>query len=178
MKRTTPITTDHQLILEGLEVLRLIADRLEMDEFVEPEDITCVLGFLRDVGCECLSKTEQLLLQPALSRATQKGLVERLQKALACHAVVSPLFEDLVSDVNFSKYFILHAHLFTKLVGDLIFEEDHHLIDAALDLLQDREGQSSVANFIAQERHISGLAVDGISTLHRLETKYGYPHCV
>jgi hemerythrin-like domain-containing protein len=178
MKRMTPITTDHQLILQGLEVLRLIADRLEMDEFVEPDDIVSVLGFLRDVGCECLSRTEHLLLRPALTRAKQKELARRLQRALACHAAVRPLFEDLVSDVNFRKYFILHAHLFTKLVGDLIFEEDHHLLDAAIDLLDDQEGKSNLEQFIAQERQISGVALNGISTLHRLETKYGYPHCV
>ena len=68
MRQNTPLATDHQLMREGLEVLRLIGDRVEMGQVVEPGDLTTVLGFLRDVGCECLNHTEQYLLRPALER--------------------------------------------------------------------------------------------------------------
>src|SRR5262245_35625228 len=106
MTRITPITTDHQMILEGLEVLQLIADRLEMDESVEAEDICSVMSFLQDVGCKCLHNTEHLLLRPALARARNKELVQRLRTAVSCHAVVGPLVEDAVSEIQFKKYFI------------------------------------------------------------------------
>ena len=178
MQRITPITTDHQLILEGLDVLRLIVNRLETDEFVEPEDITAVLSFLRDVGCECLERTEQLLLRPALLRAKKREHVQRLKTALARHAAIRPLFDDTAAGVTSRKHFVLRVHLLTKLVGDLILEEDHSLLQAAVDLLGDPEGQLHLEKFREQERGISGIAVRRSPSLRRLETKYAYPHCV
>jgi hemerythrin-like domain-containing protein len=142
MSWITPIATDHQLILEGLEVLQLIADRLERHEFVDAEDIATVMGFLRDVGVDCLERTENLLLRPALLRADQNEQILRLKKALARHQTVRPLFENTAADVTFQEHFILHAHLFTKTVSDLIFEEDQALLQGAIELLADPDRRS------------------------------------
>ena len=178
MQGITPLTTDHQLILECLEVLRLIVDRLETDEFVDPEDIVTVLEFMRDVGCECLDRTEKLLLRPALSRAKHKDHVKRLKTAMARHHTVRPLFDDAAAEVTSRKHFVLHAHLLTKVVGDLILEEDQWLLQAAIDLLDDPEGMRHVDMFVEQERRISAVAVERSPALHRLEAKYAYPQCI
>src|SRR5690349_13159616 len=132
MTRITPITTDHQMILEGLEVLQLMAERLEMDESVEADDITAVMSFLGDVGCKCLHNTEQMLLRPALARAKNKQLAKRLKTAVSCHTTVGPLFEDAVSGIAYKKDFVLHVHLLTKVIGDLILEEDQDLLEEAV----------------------------------------------
>jgi hemerythrin-like domain-containing protein len=174
----TPIATDHQMILEGLEVLRLMADRLERHEFVDAEDIATVMGFLRDVGVDCLEHTENLLLRPALLRADQNEQILRLQKALARHQTIRPLFEDTAADVTFQDNFILHAHLFTKTVSDLIFEEDQNLLQGVVELLADPEGRSQVEKFAEEERRIRSIAAQRSSRLHWLETKYVYPHCI
>ncbi len=178
MQGIPPLTTDHQLILECLEVLRLISERLETEERVETEDIRTVLAFLRDVGCECLAHTEHLLLRPALARARRREDIKLLRTALALHATIPALFDDTASDVTFPKHFVHHAHLLTKLIGDLIFEEDHYLLQATLDLLTDPEGQQSVEKFKEQEREISAIAAELSPTLRRIEMKYAYPRCI
>src|SRR5437764_1394693 len=103
--RITPVAMDHQLIRECMAVLRLIVDRLETDEFVDPADITTVMQFMQDVGCECLEGTEQLLLRPALSRAKQKRDVVRLKTALARHQTIRPLIDDTTAELTSRKQF-------------------------------------------------------------------------
>lgn len=178
MPRITPLTTDHQLILQCLEVLRLIVDRMDAEESVDAADVDTVLEFMRDVTCECMDRTQELLLRPALLRATQKNHVQRLKAAVARHHTVRPVYEDAAAVAGSRKHFVLHAHLFTKVVSDLIIEEDESLLDEAVDLLSDAEGRLSIERFIEKEREISAVAVQRGRALHRLETKYAYPHCI
>jgi hypothetical protein len=120
MQRITTLTTDHPAILEGLDVLRLIADHVEAGDAVEPEDIGIVLDFLRDVGCACLDHTASLILRPALKRAREKIAVQRLRSALACHEVVRPLLDETAVDLDFfQSLFVHHSDLRTKRVDSL-----------------------------------------------------------
>src|ERR1041385_577087 len=175
MARMTPITTDHQMILEGLEVLTLMADRLEIEDFVDPDDIMAVLSFLRDVGCQWLETTELLLLRPALARAKNRDLAKRLKTAVACHQTVRPLFEDTASDMTSRKYFVLHAHLLTKVIGDLILEEDHEFLEQVGQLLDDADGHRQMDEFTERERRVSVIALERMPKMHQLEAKYAYP---
>ena len=176
MQRISSITTDHQVILEGLHVLRLIADRMEKNGPVEADDQVAVLGFLRDVGCVCISNTEQLILRPALDRARNHEHIRRLQSALACCYAVQPLFDDLASEVTFRKFFVLHSKLFTNLVSDIILEGDRSLLQLAVDLLDDAEGRTNIEKFAETERRIGATAIELIPALQRLEAKYGHFH--
>jgi hemerythrin-like domain-containing protein len=178
MQRITPLTTDHQLILECLEVLRLIVERMQSDETVDPADIATVLAFMRDVACECLDHTQELLLRPALLRAKNKNHVQHLKAAVARHHTVRPALEDTAAVTTSRKHFVLHAHLLTKVVSDLIIEEDESLLDQAVELLCDEEGRRNIERFIEKEREISALAVERGRLLHRLEAKYAYPQCI
>ena len=175
MSRIAPITADHQSILECLGVLQLIADRMEAGDFVDPQDVSTVLEFLRDVGCECLDDTEKLLLRPALQRAKQRELAERLQAALACHQVVRPLFENAAADVGFRKFFVLHAHLLTKLVRDLIQEEEQYLLREVAGLLNDPDGLTKIKEFLDHEQQVHAIAVQKSPAVNRLGAKYAYP---
>jgi len=97
MSRIAPITAHHPSILECLGVLQLIADRMEAGDFVDPQDVSIVLEFLRDVGCECLADTEKLYqltqeLKAEVARSNKDTLsvavvkkaqeVERLAKSI------------------------------------------------------------------------------------------------
>jgi len=178
MQRITPLATDHQWILQSLEVLRLMSDRLDADECVDAEDIKMVLGFLLDVGCECLDHTEQLLLRPALLRAQQRQHIQALKSAVARHKTIRPLFEDALAEVTSRKRFVLHASLLSKLLEDIIFEEDHSLLPTVMDLLNDPDGQISIQKFREKERGVSAVAAERSPVLRRLETKYAYPQCI
>jgi hypothetical protein len=107
MKRITPIAKDHEVILDGLAVLRLIAGRVEAGVGVDPKDIAFLLDFLRNVGGACLDHTARLILRPALERATESADIRRLRTALACHETVRPLLDDTAADLgvfhNFGK---------------------------------------------------------------------------
>jgi hypothetical protein len=209
MNRITPIAKDHEAILEGLNVLKLIAVRVEAGEIVDPEDIAIVLSFLRDIGCACLDHTAALILRPALERAKERADVARLRTALACHQTVPSLLEDTVADLEvfrsffvspsrlrkrtsgpfagdsvhfigetqeeFPSCFLLHARLLTKLVSDLIVEEDRALLQNAIDLLSDSEGRRMIEEFANLESHINAIAVERSPTLWLLEAKYSHP---
>jgi hypothetical protein len=166
------------MILEGLEVLQLMADRLETDDSVEPDDMVTVVRFLQDVGCKCLDNTAHLLLQPALRRAKNRELVQRLKTAVSCHHVVGPLVEDAASEIHSKKYFVLHAHLLTKLIGDLILEEEGDLLTQVVNLLDDQEGHRHLEEFAEKERSVSAVAAERIQEMHSLEAKYAYPKVV
>jgi hypothetical protein len=207
MKRMTPISEDHQVILESLTVLRLIAQRVEAGDAVDPADIGMVVGFLRNVGCECLDHTASLILRPALERAKNRFDVQRLQAALGCHVAIRPLLDDTAADVEvfdsffapppsrrtgtsastdldlfgepdeeFPGSFLLHAKLLTKLVGDLILQEDETLLEDAVDLLSDPDGRLKIQEFVDQERRISAIAMEQSPTLHTLQRKYDRPN--
>ena len=89
--------------------------------------------------------------------------------------LVRPFFEDTVADATLPEKFVLHAHLFTKLLSDIIVEEDRFLLQTAVDLLDDPEGRRNVEEFAEQERRIRAIAVQAGPTLQRIETKYAYP---
>src|ERR1051325_7855387 len=52
---------EHQVVFCGLEVLRLIGERLENQNEVDRQDIETVLVFMRDVAHRCLDNTEDIL---------------------------------------------------------------------------------------------------------------------
>lgn len=55
MQATARIARDHHLILEALEVLRLIGDRMERDHHVDEDDVQALFGFLHDVAHPCVN---------------------------------------------------------------------------------------------------------------------------
>ena len=66
---------DHQVVFCGLEVLRLIGERVEESHEVDVQDLRVVLSFMRDVAHRCLDNTEDILRLAAsikMSRSTFK----------------------------------------------------------------------------------------------------------
>ena len=140
MQPITPIAKDHQVILEGVEVLRWIADRVEAGDAVEPADIAMVLDFLRDVGCACLDQTASLILRPALERAHERADVQRLRVFLACHQTVRPLLNETAADLEYYQIcFGCPPNVKTQPVDSLTTEDDETPLRNAVDLFGEPE---------------------------------------
>src|SRR5262245_32457994 len=106
------VSRDHQIILCGLEVLRLIGERVENNHDVDGEDIQVVLGFMRDVTHRCLDTTEQLL------RRTQE--TSRAETALTNHGQARTLFAELMQAASTAPAaeFAALTRLYTGVLGD------------------------------------------------------------
>src|SRR5579884_1894608 len=83
MQATAARAREHQVVYCGLEVLRLMGERIESCDEVDREDITVVLTFMRQVAHRCLDNTEDLL------RAAS------MEQRLAGHRRVRSLFDEL-----------------------------------------------------------------------------------
>lgn len=150
MQVTALRARDHQVVYCGLEVLRLIGERIESGNDVEEGDLQVVLGFMQDVAHRCLQNTEELLGE------------------IATHHRVRTLFQEMTLVVNGSArdHFGPACRAYTTLMADLIFQERRSL--PAVNL----------GRFNECEREIDEIAGRHGQTLHRLELKYTSPHCI
>src|ERR1044071_8765904 len=85
MQATTRVK-EHQVVFCGLEVLRLIGERMENEADVDSQDVRVVLTFMRDIVHRCLDNTEEILrfasLEQNVARHRQaKLLFEELTRA-------------------------------------------------------------------------------------------------
>src|SRR5215831_5718920 len=83
MQAAAARTKEHQVVYCGLEVLRLIGERIESRDEVDREDLLVVLEFMRGVAHRCLDNTEDILRFASMDQN------------LASHRRVRILFEEL-----------------------------------------------------------------------------------
>ena len=157
MQATAAQAREHQVVYCGLEVLRLMGDRLENCEDVDPDDLGVVLIFMREVAHRCLENTEEIL-----RLAAQDQRLANHQRALS-------LFEELARSEGAD--FVAAARLYTDILSQSIIEDRRCL--AGLDCDPVTLGQ-----FYEWERQTDALARPHGPTLHRLEMKYTNPHCI
>jgi hypothetical protein len=150
-------TKEHQVVYCGLEVLRLIGERIESRDEVDREDLRVVLEFMRDVAHRCLDNTEDILHFASLDQQ------------LVSHRRVRSLFEDLARTDGTD--FVAACRLYTDILSQSILDDRRCL--AALDCDPETLGQ-----FYEWERETDALARQHGQTLHRLEMKYTNPHCI
>jgi len=157
MQVATLRVRDHQVVLCGLEVLRLIGERMEDQNDVDGDDLQLVLTFMRDVAHRCLENTEDILQ------------LASLEQHILRHRQAKVLFEEL----RFAQgqAFALACRRYTDLLASSIFEDRRCL--SALDCDAVTLGQ-----FYEWERETSDLARRHGQTLHQLEMKYTNPHCI
>lgn len=150
---------EHQIIFCGLEVLRLIGERMENRGDVDANDIALVLNFMRDIAHRCLDNTEDILRFASLD-----GSVTNHERA---HS----LFDRLYSAANGSaaEDFASLCRLYTDLLATSIFEDRRCLSTLDCDLM-------ILSQFYEWEREVDELARAHGPALHRLEAKYTNPH--
>jgi hypothetical protein len=148
---------EHQVVFCGLEVLRLIGERMESQSEVDNGDLDLVLGFMRDVAHRCLDNTEEILRFASL------------EENVARHRQAKSLFETLVR-VDGATFGSM-CRQYTDLLASSIFEDRRCLSTLDCDAV-------TLSQFYEWEREISDLARPHGQALHRLELKYTSPHCI
>jgi hypothetical protein len=157
MQAVTSRVREHQVVFCGLEVLRLMGERMENLHEVEREDLQLILGFMRDVGHRCLDNTEEILRFACLEQSVAK------------HQQARSLFEELTRLEGAA--FADACRRYTDLVANLIFEDRRCLSTLDCDPV-------TLSQFYEWEREIADLARQHGQTLHQLEMKYTNPHCI
>src|SRR5262249_8594275 len=102
-------TREHQIIFCGLEVLRLMGERMEDQNEVDLQDLQMVLSFMREVVHRCLDNTEEILRFASMDQH------------LVRHHQAKSLFEELVQLEGAS--FALACRRYTDLLAISIFDD-------------------------------------------------------
>jgi len=157
MPATPSRAREHQVVFCGLEVLRLIGERMEKRDEVDRQDLQLVLQFMRDVAHRCLENTEDILRFAAMD------------VSLANHQRARTLFEQL-SGASVDDFASL-CRAYTNILAASIFEDRRCLSLLDCDL-------TTLSQFYEWEREVDELARTHGQTLHRLEVKYTSPHCI
>jgi len=152
---------EHQVVFCGLEVLRLIGERLENQNEVDNHDIETVLIFMRDVAHRCLDNTEDILRFAAKDAS------------LANHIRARSVFGQLHMMANDSarEEFASLCSLYVSLLAASIFEDRLCLSTLECD-------PTMLEQFYQWEHEVHELARLHGENLHRLEMKYTSPHCI
>src|SRR5215469_9345148 len=157
MQAAAPRTKEHQVVYCGLEVLRLIGERIESCDEVDQEDLRVVLAFMRDVAHRCLDNTEDILRFASLDQR------------LASHRRAHSLFDELgrADGADFASA----CRLYTDILSQAILEDRRCLATLDCDPV-------TLSQFYEWESETDALARQHGQTLHRLEMKYTIPHCI
>jgi len=159
--QATARAREHQVVFCGLEVLRLMGERLENRNEVDVQDLDIVLIFMRDVAHRCLDNTEEILRFAAMDGS------------LSNHVRARSVLDQLTSGVNdfATEGFASLCRLYVNLLATSIFEDRRCLSTLGCDL-------TTLGQFYEWEREVDELARPHGEVLHRLETKYTIPHCI
>jgi hypothetical protein len=158
MQTTSARVREHQVVFCGLEVLRLIGERMESRNEVDGQDLQVVLTFMREVAHRCLDNTEEILRSASL------------EQNVANHRRARSLFEELTRD-SAAEEFATACRVYTDLVAYSIFEDRRCLSTLDCDPV-------TLSQFYEWESEIANLGRQHGQTLHQLEMKYTNPHCI
>jgi hypothetical protein len=157
MQAATSRLREHQLVFCGLEVLRLMGERMENRDEVDGQDLQLVLGFMRDVAHRCLDNTDEILRFASLEQNVAK------------HRHARSLLEEL-AQVD-GTAFASTCRRYTDVLTNSIFEDRRCLSTLDCDPV-------TLSQFYEWEREIAELALQHAQILHQLEMKYTAPHCI
>jgi hypothetical protein len=157
MRAAASRVKEHQVVFCGLEVLRLIGERMEDASDVDDQDLQVVLIFMRDIAHRCLDNTEEILRFASLEQNVAK------------HGQAKSLFDEL-SRVQ-GQAFASTCRQYTNLLADSIFEDRRCLSRLDCDPV-------TLSQFYEWEREVADLARRHGQILHQLEMKYTNPHCI
>lgn len=170
---------DRWATLCALEVLQLIADRVERHGAADAEDVESVLLFLREIAHSCLDNTEKRLLVPLLD--IEIGILERNRLGAALENCRR--FAGLLDEIERSHRegrggdFVTTSQSYTTAFGDLIFEEERFLTSLR-PIASQPEVQRILSEFERAEAAITTQIQSKKPSLRKLETKYISPHCI
>src|SRR5262245_2524281 len=100
---------EHQVVFCGLEVLRLMGERMENEHDVDGQDLHLILSVMRDIVHRCLDNTEEILRFACLEQSVAK------------HGQARSLFEELSRAEGAA--FASTCRRYTDLLATSIFED-------------------------------------------------------
>jgi hypothetical protein len=157
MQTTAARARDYQVVYCGLEVLRLIGERIESRGEVDSDDLQVVLVFMRDIAHRCLDNTEDILRHASMEqRLENHRRAQSLLDQLRCTEGVE---------------FAAACRAYTDLLAQSILEDRRLLASLDCDPV-------ALSQFYEWERDTDALARQHGQTLRRLEMKYTIPHCI
>ena len=160
--QATTRAREHQVVFCGLEVLRLIGERLENRSEVDHRDLDIVLTFMREIAHRCLDNTEDILRFAAMDAS--------LSNHSKARSTFNQLHTSAAHDFT-SEEFAALCRLYVELLATSIYEDRRCLPTLGCDL-------TTLGQFYEWEREVDELARPHGELLHRLETKYTTPHCI
>jgi hypothetical protein len=159
--QATARAREHQVVFCGLEVLRLINERMENQTDIDRQDLKVVMNFMRTVAHRCLDNTEDILRAAGM------------EASLANHARARSMFNQLdgAGDDFRNDEFTALCRTYVDLLATAIFEDRRCLATLGCDV-------TILGQFYEWECEVDELARPHGELLHRLETKYTSPHCI
>jgi hypothetical protein len=157
MQAAAARTREHQVVLCGLEVLRLMGERMADSSEVDPQDLQIVFDFMRDVAHRCLDNTEEILRFASMDQHVTR------------HHQAKLLFEELIQSDE--RTFVPTCRRYTDLLADSIFDDRRCVATLDCDAV-------TLSQFYEWEHEINEKARHHGQVLHRLEVKYTAPHCI
>lgn len=181
MRCTDQLSGDHQVILQALEVLREIADHMELKQEVHRNDMRAVLVFFREFAHRCLDRKEELILFPALTKAGIQLQDGQLDLILAEHREGHELIAKVEDALNRDddEDFIRLSKQYIQRLTDLIFDEDHFLFCEAVKVLNAEDDKRITDEFEKIKQELGERARRRFDRMiHELDSKYSFPQCI
>jgi hemerythrin-like domain-containing protein len=178
---TEQLKSEHQLILQALEVLRQMTKRLEASEDVKRADLLDVIRFFRIFVHEYHDAKEQWILLPALAERGLSLDKEPLRTIVSDHEQVHAAIDNLeaaLDEWNQGSIVKLSFH-YIDLLTTHIFNEDHLLFTTMNEALSQGQDQDLVQRFQAFEPALREYAQSQFEHVVRfLDRKYSSPECI
>jgi hemerythrin-like domain-containing protein len=174
MKCAELLQRDHQVILQGVDVLEEMAARIKRGESVDPKDIESIVRFLKLFEDEHHQTKEESALFPVLMKKSGSQH-ERLRQMLFEHDQERSLAEGLEDALNTKSGpdFVHFAGRLAKLLRGHIYKEEFALFGLIEISLSDEQDDSIVAEFARfDECFRSEKRAEVLADLRLLESRY------
>ena len=167
-KCTDQLKAEHQLILQALEVLRQMMQRIGANEDVDRADLLELLDFFRLFAHDYHDMKEQLILLPELAKAGVSLADEALRTIESDHEQVHAAIHNLQTavDGHNDASFVKLAAKYIELLTTHIFNEDHTLfktMDEACSNAEER-GERIARQFKNFEPSLESIRTHSLST--------------
>jgi hemerythrin-like domain-containing protein len=176
MKSTELLAADHEIILQSLRVLDLMAGEIRRGNKLNADDIHSLLDFLRNFADGCHHVKEEAIFFPALMQAgvpLDSGPLRILNQEHERGRALSSAMQEGIAHGRTGE-FVRYADRYMELLSQHIDKENRWLFEKAEQILSDDEDERTAAAFEHFETTIVGtLAQERFrKTIEDLASKY------
>jgi hemerythrin-like domain-containing protein len=174
MKATNFLIQEHKLILRALDVLDAMSSLIEEARVVEQPDVDKILDFLRWFGDSHHQAKEEVILFPALKKASasQSRPIEHMTLE---HSQERAMVEDLETALRLSKLpeFVSSARQLSSTLRNHIYKEDRILFEKVDAVLSPEEDEAVYEKLTRFDSALDMRVLeDKLNDLRALEWRY------